>query len=88
MKNSPLAFFEHEKFGSLRVVRSDQGAQWFVAKVAYRTVADGAAAQRLFDRHQRRRAVRLPLGRRLELKRKKKKCGQTCRQVPPGGSRL
>lgn len=32
MKNSPLAFFEHEKFGSLRVVRSDQGAQWFVAK--------------------------------------------------------
>mgnify|MGYP001093373648 CR=1 FL=1 len=32
MKSSPLAFFEHEKFGSLRVVRSDQGAQWFVAK--------------------------------------------------------
>ena len=32
MENSPLALFEHEKFGSLRVVRSDQGAQWFVAK--------------------------------------------------------
>ena len=31
MENSPLALFEHEKFGSLRVVRSDQGAQWFVA---------------------------------------------------------
>lgn len=32
MEKSPLAFFEHEKFGSLRVVRSDQGTQWFVAK--------------------------------------------------------
>jgi anti-repressor protein len=31
-KIPPLALFEHEKFGSLRVVRSDQGAQWFVAK--------------------------------------------------------
>ena len=32
MEKSPLAFFEHEKFGSLRVVRSDQAPQWFVAK--------------------------------------------------------
>lgn len=32
MENSPLALFEHEKFGSLRVIKSDQGAQWFVAK--------------------------------------------------------
>ena len=31
MENSPLAFFEHEKFGSLRVVRRDQGEPWFVA---------------------------------------------------------
>ena len=32
MESSPLSFFQHEKFGSLRVVRSEQGAQWFVAK--------------------------------------------------------
>nr|DAY59899.1 MAG TPA: repressor domain protein [Caudoviricetes sp.] len=32
MKSSPLALFEHEKFGSLRVVRRDQGTPWFVAK--------------------------------------------------------
>lgn len=31
MKSSPLALFQHEKFGSLRVVRSDQGEPWFVA---------------------------------------------------------
>lgn len=42
------------------------GRYSFTDNWAYRTVADGAAAQRLFDRHQRRRAVRLPLGRRLE----------------------
>ena len=32
MENSPLALFEHEKFGSLRVVRSEQGDPWFVGK--------------------------------------------------------
>ncbi len=32
MKSSPLALFKHEKFGSLRVVRSDQGDPWFMAK--------------------------------------------------------
>lgn len=32
MKSSPLALFEHEKFGSLRVVRSEQGDPWFVGK--------------------------------------------------------
>lgn len=32
MENSPLAFFEHEKFGSLRVVRREQGDPWFMAK--------------------------------------------------------
>ena len=32
MENSPLAFFEHEKFGSLRVVRREQGEPWFMAK--------------------------------------------------------
>lgn len=32
MENSPLAFFEHEKFGSLRVVRREQGEPWFGAK--------------------------------------------------------
>lgn len=32
MESSPLAFFQHEKFGSLRVVRSEQGVQWFVVK--------------------------------------------------------
>ena len=31
-RKSPLALFKHEKFGSLRVVRSDQGDPWFVAK--------------------------------------------------------
>ena len=32
MENSPLAFFEHETFGSLRVVRREQGEPWFMAK--------------------------------------------------------
>lgn len=32
MENFPLAFFEHETFGSLRVVRRDQGDPWFMAK--------------------------------------------------------
>lgn len=32
MENSPLAFFEHEKFGSLRVFRSEGGDPWFMAK--------------------------------------------------------
>lgn len=31
MKSSPLALFKHEKFGSLRVFRSDQGDPWFMA---------------------------------------------------------
>lgn len=31
MENSPLALFEHEKFGSLRVIEH-KGEPWFVAK--------------------------------------------------------
>ena len=31
MENSPLALFEHEKFGSLRVIEH-KGEPWFVAR--------------------------------------------------------
>lgn len=34
MENSPLALFEHEKFGSLRVIEH-KGEPWFVVKDVY-----------------------------------------------------
>ena len=44
MKSSPLALLGYRKFGSLRVVRSEQGAQWFVAEGVCRGLDLGLAS--------------------------------------------